>query len=450
MEVTGMIRTDDLDRVLQQWFEGDAPGPEPRVLLATVIDTTRRHRPRPGWLVRARGGGVSARPVRMPSTWSRLRPLRLALLLGLLVALAAAAAVLVGTRPSPAPVGISNGWIAFAASPITAGLYGGDGEHRDIYVTREGTTARRIIGAEGDGRSQGCPRFSPDGSRLAYTEGDETVGKIDLLGRTPVTNRSVVVVALGADGEPSPPVLRVSLPTSPGPLPCPEWSPDGSNLAFFTGAEVWVADVGSRAMRTLPVEPTRSDDPRYPEWRFLDLEWAPDASSIAVGESGRIRLIPTDGTEPTVLPVHAVTAYSMGWLAGGRQIAYLDGPWGPSTVRIVELDGGGDRVSLTDVESFVLSPDGSRLAYEVGDGPGAVMDIDGSNATSLPDLGSGLLWSPDGRRLLSRTYWSSADMPSELVTFAVIPGSTPTITPYPDVSFEWMPISHVSWQAVHQ
>jgi len=131
-----MIGTDDLDLVLPEWFEGDAPGPEPRVLLASVIDTTRRRRPRPGWFVRARGGGIAARPERLPSTWSRLRPLWLALLLGLLAAFALAVAGLIGSKPSPAPTAISNGWIAFAANPITAGPAGGAGESRDIYRAR--------------------------------------------------------------------------------------------------------------------------------------------------------------------------------------------------------------------------------------------------------------------------------------------------------------------------
>ena len=192
----------------------------------------------------------------------------------------------------------------------TAGSTAAMGSSGTSTSRGEGTTARRIIGSDGDGLSQGCPRFSPDGSMLAYGEGDESVRPVTTArGRWPVTDRAVVVVGLGADGEPSPPRDDGS-PCRPvaGPLPCPEWSPGGAQLAFFTGPEVWVADAVSGVTMTFPVTAPQSED----------FEWSPDGSAVAVNEPGRIRIIPIDGTAPTVFPVIG-EVHSMDWTQDGRR-----------------------------------------------------------------------------------------------------------------------------------
>ena len=366
----------------------------------------------------------------------------MALLLGLLLALVVAAALLIGGQPSPQTPAVSNGWVAFAASRSDAPVDGA-GEYRDIYLTGEGTTARRIIGSDGDGRSQGCPRFSPDGSRLAYGEGDETEGGADGRGRWPITNCAVVVVELGADGVPSAETLRVSFSTDLGPLPCPEWSPTGSHLAAFTGTELWVADAVSGDATTFPVGAEPSDVPGFAS---LDLEWSPDGSSIAVTEAGRIRVIPVDGTEPSVFPV--AYARSLGWITAGRQLVYIttdDAISSYDLVRVIDLDTGVDEVLRDDATndgtgSVVASPDGKRVVYRryLGGHP-VVMDADGSNELVLPaDVSSsGFLWSPDGQRVL----WV-------LASVAVGPPTPSQDLAPPDLSLEWVDIQHVSWQAV--
>ena len=377
-------------------------------------------------------------PARTGLTWRPVNRLRMALLLGLLLALAVASALLIGAPPSPEPPAVSNGWIAFAANRTD--LPGdGAGEFRDIYLTREGTTARRIIGSARDGRSQGCPRFSPDGSRLAYGEGDESTREAsrDGRGRWPITDRAVVVVELGADSVPSADMLRVSVSTDLGPLPCPEWSPTGSHLAFFTGTELWVVDVLTGARSTFPVSPTGTG---VADFTILDLEWSPDGSAIAVAEQARIRSVPIDGQEPTELP--AVGAWSLGWTADGKRLVYVDSD---GAVHVADLDGNGERRLPADAwwtreGSVVVSPDGSRVAYRRGDGNGVgIIDADGSEVVSIDTASSpttGLLWSPDGERLLH----VECCPPGSLVSVAVTPGSSPVTYPSLDLSLEWVDI----------
>ena len=85
----------------------------------------------------------------------------------------------------------------------------------------------------------------------------------------------------------------------------------------------------------------------------------------------------------------------------------------------------------------------------------AIMDVDGSNEIVLPNpvtldapdpwyLGSGLLWSPDGQRLL---YMAYSEGPYALVSVAVKPGSPPVI--YPVMQYLYLAdIADVTWQPV--
>jgi dipeptidyl aminopeptidase/acylaminoacyl peptidase len=392
-----------------------------------------------------------------PSTNPAIGWLVVALLLAIAVLGAVAVAGAIQRERQPErPLAVSNGWIAASANPNDVG----SGEAGDIYLVGEGAPARRIIGSDGDGVAQACPRFSPDGRRLAYGEGRPSfqLGDDPLRGRASVADRAVVVVGIDDHGAAIAPIVRVAPPPSgPGQIACPEWSSDSERVAFRIGNELWVADATSGETTAFPVVVA----PRGQE----GFEWSRDGSLIAVSEPGQIRVIRLDGGAPTVIPVEAGTPGSLGWTAGDARIVYLstDAPGDGQGVHVVGADGtnetqltpeGGD-VQLT-FEDVIVSPNGARLAYlqrtyrctsdSCTQDPERLltMDLDGSHVIELaipPDLGvSGLQWSPDGERLLIGSI-------AGVVSVAVMPGSPAIVHSSRELNMEWSG-EEVTWQPV--
>ncbi len=212
--------------------------------------------------------------------------------------------------PSPA-VRPENGLIAVSANPSDIG----GGEVGDIYLVGEGAPARRIIGSVGDGLAQACPRFSPDGRKLAYGEARASDPVTTYRGVWPVTDRAVVVVGLDDHGDASPPMMRVTVPGG-GPIACPEWSPNGEQLAFRVGPELWITDVPSGHRTTVSVTPESGFEQN-------ELEWSRDGSRIAVAEPGRIRIVRVADGASMLISVAGATPRSLGWTVGDDRIVYV-------------------------------------------------------------------------------------------------------------------------------
>jgi hypothetical protein len=147
---------DDLDRRLARWFEADALGPAPAGRFQQAIEATRNRRPRSALLA-----GFGSRWVETGLAADAPRVSWRSIAVIVLVALAlAASAVLVGSQRRALPaitLPAANGLIA----------YGFDG---DIYVGDPvtGQTTAIVTGAAVDS----SPKFSPDGSRIAFLRGD--------------------------------------------------------------------------------------------------------------------------------------------------------------------------------------------------------------------------------------------------------------------------------------
>jgi len=347
----------------------------------------------------------------------------------------------------------ANGLIAVSANPKNVR----GGELGDIYLVQVGAAARRIIGSDGDGVAQACPRFSPDGRRLAYGEARASDPVTTFRGVWPVSDRAVVVVGINDHGDPSSPIVRVTLPRDPGQIACPKWSPSGRHVAFRVGSELWVADAVLGKTAVFPV----TEAP----WGQQGFEWSRDGSLIAVsepGHPGHIRVVRMDGSGSTLISVTGATPGSLGWSAGDARILYTvtDDPGDGLGVRAVGVDGNDD-TKLPDSTSLhrfyyaVISPDGTRVAYLqrttgcvlIGCNEPAhlvVMGIDGSNAVEVPipsGFGvSGLQWSPDGKRLL---FGSTAGV----VSVGVAPGSPPVVYSRGQLNLEWSG-SEMTWQPV--
>lgn len=445
----------DLEHRLRAWYRADideresAP-PQLRADLATLAQTAGGSR------------GPLTTGWRFPRL-SRFAPIALA-------ATVVVAAILIGIGlivrspnigPPSVPIATpfptahaQNGGIAVSANPTNVG----GGEVGDIYLVAESAAARRIIGFDGDGLAQACPMFSPDGRALAYGEARASGPVTTFRGVWPVPDRAVVVVGLNDHGDASSPIMRVTLPTDPGQIPCPEWSPSGTQVAFRVGPELWVADAASGVTTVFPV----TEAP----WGQQGFEWSRDGSLIAVAEPGQIRVVHVDGGASTLIPVKGATPGSLGWTAGDDRIIYIstDAPGDGLAVNVVGVEGKNDTQLTPDSADLQVrfhyaevSPDGTRVACVQGavrcDNNGCagvyipplrITRTDGSNVVELPipaGFGvSGLQWSPDGKRLL----FGSID---GVVSVTVAPGSPAVVYSRGELNLEWSG-SEVTWQPV--
>jgi Tol biopolymer transport system component len=214
-----------------------------------------------------------------------------------------------------------------------------------------------------------------------------------------------------------------------------------------------------------------------------ELAWSRDGSEIALAEPGQIRVVHVDGGASTVIPVQGAAPRSLGWTAGDDRIVYVsvvpvDGT-GPA-VHLVDLDGTHDTQLSShgpapaggsfSFDEAAVSPDGTQVAYLQSssqcsmDGcssgpivaPIVVTDLYDANRVemsgpALPQgpgggafLGSGLQWSPDGKRLLL----SSID---GVVSVGLGSGSQAVVyangTYQVGLNLEWSPLQ-VTWQPV--
>jgi Tol biopolymer transport system component len=273
---------------------------------------------------------------------------------------------------------------------------------KDIYLTREGGPARQIIATKAN---EHCPRVSPEGDMLAYLEG-----------------RTVVVRALNPTGDPATTATRVKFDTRD--LTCPQWSPDGRQLAVaITGydapdqiIEVRVIELDGEN-RLLAA---RRDQYMPLPW----IAWSPDGDAIAFTTPDSIWVAPLDGGEPEMLwrgrapqdpvfgPPLPGTTERLWWLATGElAIGAATDEEGHEAVHIVDPDSGRDH-PLGDFpvdypETWSWSPDGSRLVFSHSDGSERMFDRASGTTVSLRPRLDGremhiwkLAWSADGHRLV--------------------------------------------------
>jgi hypothetical protein len=219
----------------------------------------------------------------------------------------------------------------------------------------------------------------------------------------------------------------------------PVWSPDGSAIVYYRGAEglhvVNPDGSGDRLLSGLPNTPYFSFSR---DWHWLALAayenvpgrstiqvmrpdgaerravaqgaccvapvFSPDGARVAYADGGGIWIAGIDGSPPTPF---APSGFDPNWSPDGRVIAYtVQTLTGPHVV-LNTLDGSG----LWDIGTFYFraaptrgpawSHDG-RLAFIVGTPSSiAVYDFTKSELRSARvDSAAGLEWSPDGSRIL--------------------------------------------------
>jgi Tol biopolymer transport system component len=245
---------------------------------------------------------------------------------------------------------------------------------RNIWVINaDGSGARPLTKLTASGADSFLPKWSPDGSKLAFS----SFRALDGSNNANTTQLIPNVWIVNADGSGATPLTTL---TAPGSVSWgPVWSPDGSKLAFVSSGaldgsnsannqstpNVWVVNVNGSGNHPLTKLTTAAAmvDP-------FDLSWSPDGNQIAFvsfraldGSDGvntnltrNIWIVNADGSAARPMTKNkAVVAHSV------RPI------WSPDGSRIAlesqaALDGSDSANTNDTTNIWVINADGSGLA----------------------------------------------------------------------------------------
>jgi Tol biopolymer transport system component len=173
-------------------------------------------------------------------------------------------------------------------------------------------------------------------------------------------------------------------------------SPDGRRVAFVRSI-----DIGSEEVVVMNADGTGQR--RIASAGFdLQPEWSPDGSLIAFSGGSGLYVVRPDGTdERRIINDAAVGDHGLSWSPDGTMLAY----GGSRGLMTVNVQTGAKNlvaaISRTDLaERPAWSPAGDRIAF-LDDGNVEIVSVDGSirHWTSLQAYGETPSWSPDGRLL---------------------------------------------------
>jgi serine/threonine protein kinase len=201
----------------------------------------------------------------------------------------------------------------------------------------------------------------------------------------------------------------------------PDISPDGKMVAFSSGPVGSTRIAVRQSSGGRPIEITR-DFPGIQRWP----RWSPDGSQITFFSRGGIYLVPALGGVPRQIigGTPEGSAYSPVWSPDGKRIAYVQN----NAIHVHYVDTGrSEKISdVKEAHCLSWSPDGSRIVYVSGnlpflfssfDLPESSFSIIGNKAPSsirilslskrqsielISDnfLNMSPVWTPDGKHLL--------------------------------------------------
>jgi len=154
--------------------------------------------------------------------------------------------------------------------------------------------------AQGVFRGPLSPVWSPDGTRIAYSNGHIYVMNADGSGLKQLTS------GFGDDQWPS-------------------WSPDGSTIAYSNSGRSPLDDNATSVTQEIWTVPASGGTPR----RLTDGGWndtpaySPDGTQIAFENGGGIFLMDANGQNPQLIKGLPTSAFSPRWSPDGKSLAYL-------------------------------------------------------------------------------------------------------------------------------
>ena len=283
-----------------------------------------------------------------------------------------------------AAVSVSGGTVtvtavALGAATVTITATDPEGASAELSVAVTAVLAKRLTD---HARNHESPRWSPDGTRIAFGRGNQGIHLVN------------------ADGTGA---KRLTSDSIGGKTP--RWSPDGTRIAFdgirngsLDGVHVMNADGSGRKRVTFVF--SRTPTPR----------WSPDGTRIAfTGEGRGIYVMNADGTGVKRLTGDDYLSVDPEWSPDGTKIASSTWRRGDSDgygIHVMNADGSGLERLTAHGRIPEWSPDGTRIAFSF---PRAdhnwaisVVNADGTGVTRLAasdcqDIYTA--WSPDGTKI---------------------------------------------------
>lgn len=305
--------------------------------------------------------------------------------------------------------------IAFYGYPRVSGTCGG-GSNYDVYVMNaDGSDVQNLTTSPSDVQacfSQTAPRWSPDGSMLAY-DGDDGL------------------YVMNADGSGQRKLLEDGMTGF-------AWSPDGSGCAYVDRGGLYTTTLSGASPVPLVTGDGSVDSPA----------WSPDGTLIAFLHSGGVdgkalSVVPAGGGE-TIQVADLSKLDTVGtpvWSPDSRELAFdaFDGTSWDIWIASADLAGATDATDITsdpttDENAPAWAPDGTRIAFERS----TVL------STSTDNAGTFDIWTmnPDGTDRVQVTHgvramgfdvaWQAVRAPAPSGTSAPTPTApTPEPTPSP-------------------